>query len=118
MEPLRRRLSTLFRARRPIDDAACSGLRTGQGTGPGGGHASTVQPQKVLPPSAGIRFIESASEPSGLEAKILETFVELGQLSAAVDQAMDAGPRRVSLWVYVKFQGVALLAPGRTGVEG
>ena len=48
-----------------------------------------------------------------LEAEILKTLVELGQLAATVDEAMNAGPGGMRLGVDVELHGVARIAPGR-----
>ncbi len=52
------------------------------------------------------------------EAKILEPFVEFGELAATVVKPVDARPGRVSLGVDIQFHGVARLAPGGSGSEG
>ena len=52
-----------------------------------------------------------------LEAEILKTLVELGQLAATVDEAMNAGPGGMRLGVDVELHGVARIAPGRARGE-
>src|SRR4051794_9949865 len=52
------------------------------------------------------------------QRKSAEALVEAGDLAAAVEQLLvAAGPRRVDGRVDLEVQGVALLAPGRTGLE-
>src|SRR5262245_62906662 len=51
------------------------------------------------------------------QADALETLLELGELAAGVDQAVDAGPGRVRLRIDIQAQRVARLAHGRAGLE-
>src|SRR5262249_36656891 len=52
-----------------------------------------------------------------LDFEALEPLLELGELAAAVDQTMHAGPGWVRLRIDVEPQGVARLAPGRARLE-
>ena len=47
-----------------------------------------------------------------LDLEVFESFVELGQLAAAVHEPVNARPSRMGFWVDVQFHGVAGLAPG------
>ena len=54
-----------------------------------------------------------------LQAKFLEALVELGHLASGIHESVPAaGPCRVGFGIDVERQGVALAAPGRTGLEG
>src|SRR5215472_11329086 len=53
-----------------------------------------------------------------LDAQILEALLELGELAAAVHQAMNAGPGRMRLGIDLEIERVAGLAPGRARLEG
>ena len=52
-----------------------------------------------------------------LDAEILEPLLELGELTAAVQQAVDAGPGGMRLGVDFQIEGVAGLAPGGASRE-
>ena len=52
-----------------------------------------------------------------LDAEIGEALVELGQLTAGIDQTVNAGPCRMRFGVDIKTQRIAGLAPGGAGLE-
>src|SRR5262249_37228407 len=60
---------------------------------------------------------DSASQLLAFEADALEPLLELGELAAGVDQAVDARPGRMRLGVDVQAQRVTRLAHGRAGLE-
>src|SRR5262249_14781748 len=77
----------------------------------------------------GAQGIKRAATPGGrptrvnqldlfaFQADALKPLLELGELAAGVDEAVDAGPGRVRFGVDVEAQRVARLAHGRAGLE-
>src|SRR6185503_18840711 len=51
------------------------------------------------------------------EGETAESLVEARDLAAFLDLARAADPRRVDLRIDLEVEGVALLAPGRAGLE-
>lgn len=53
---------------------------------------------------------------SGFEAETLEFLVELGKLTAGIDQAVHTGPCRMRARVDIELEGITLIAVGRIGL--